>query len=383
MTDRDAYIALNMIDKLGPVRVRALVAARGSPQAVFACEERELLRAEGVGAELAATIVAQRGGADPAAELERARRLGARIVTPLDDEYPAALKKIHDPPLALYVIGELTARDRQAIAVVGSRRCTQYGRGVADRLGYQLAKVGFTVVSGLARGIDWAAHEGALKGGGRTFAVLGGALDKLYPPEAAPLAEKIAAQGALISEYTLGREPDRTTFPYRNRVISGLSMGVVVVEADRKSGAMITAEQAGDQGRSVFAVPGRIDLPSSRGCHQLLRSGAKLVEDVRDIVEEFEFLLPGLAGPAPAEAAPEAPALTFQFDADESRIVEALVEGAVDVDTLARRLGLNPARLGAMLIGLEMKRVVKMLPGRLVELTVTLGRGTERETSED
>jgi DNA processing protein len=378
MTDREAYIALNLIDQLGPVRVRALVAHLGSLPAIFEADEAALRGAEGIGRDLAAAIVAGRGAADPAAEEARARAVSARLVTPVDPDYPAALLKIHDPPLALYVAGDLTPRDRQCMAVVGSRRCTQYGRSVADRLGFQLAKAGFTVVSGLARGIDIAAHEGALKAGGRTIAVLGGALDKLYPAEARPLADRIAKQGAVISEYTLGREPDRTTFPYRNRVISGLSMGVVVVEADRKSGAMITADQAGEQGRQVFAVPGRIDTPSSRGTHHLIRQGAKLVEDVRDILEEFEYLIPpsprGGDGAA-AEAGTEAAATpAFVFGDEERRIVEALAEGELDIDTLSRRAAVPVAKLGAMLIGLEMKRVVRMLPGRRAVLTVTLPR---------
>ncbi len=370
MTERDAYIALNMIDQLGPVRVRALVEALESAAAVFTASESDLRGVAGIGPALAETILRQRGAADPAREEEKARRLGARIVTRLDPDYPPPLAAIYDPPLALYVQGTLEPRDKHALAVVGSRRCSHYGRGVADRLAYQLAKVGWTVVSGLARGIDGAAHEGALKGGGRTLAVLGGALDKLYPPEAAPLAERIAGQGAVISEFTLGREPDRTTFPYRNRIISGLSQGVVVVEADRQSGAMITAEQAGEQGRTVFAVPGRIDTPMSRGPHELIRSGARLVEDVKDILDEFSTLFPSAGRAAAAEAEP-AP-LPFDFSPQEQAVVAALVEGPLDVDTLARRAGLPAAGLSAMLIGLEMKRVVRMLPGRQVQLAVRL-----------
>lgn len=372
MTERDAYIALNMIDKLGPVRVRSLIARLGSPQAVFEASEKDLRSADGIGADLAAAIAAQRGSVDPAEEQRRAARIGARIVTPLDADYPPRLREIHDPPLALYVQGALTEADRQAMAVVGTRRCTQYGRGVADRLSFQLAKVGFSVISGLARGIDWAAHEGALKAGGRTIAVLGSALDKLYPPEAAPLAERIAKQGAVISEYTLGRAPDRTTFPYRNRVVSGMSMGVLVVEADRRSGAMITADVAAEQGRTVFAVPGRIDAATSHGTHQLLRNGARLVEDVKDVVEEFEFLIPPSAAEKPAEAPP---APVFRFSEAETALVQALAEGPLDVDTLARRTGQPVAQLGAMLIGLEMKRAVHMLPGRMVELAFGAGGG--------
>lgn len=376
MTEREAYIALNLIDQLGPVRVRSLVATLGSARAVLEASVDDLRRAEGIGGDLARKIVEQRAECDPKEELAKAERCGARIVTFVDDDYPAPLKKMHDPPLALYLRGDYRPADQRAVAIVGTRRCTWYGRSVADRLSFQLAQAGFTVISGLARGIDVAAHEGAMKGGGRTLAVLGGALDRLYPPECAPLAERIAAgHGALISEYTMGREPDRTTFPYRNRVISGLSMGVVVVEADTQSGAMITAAQALDQGRPVFAVPGRVDSTASRGTHRLIKNGAKLVEDVADIFEEFEYLLPPerAAGAGSAEAKTETPTpWPFKFSNEEAAIVAALRDGPLDADTLGRQTGLPAARVGALLIGLEMKRVVRMLPGRLAELTVAL-----------
>lgn len=243
MTRREAYIALNMIGSLGPVRVRNLVAALGSPEAVLEAGEEDLRRAEGIGAEVARGIVAQRGEVDPAAEEARARKHGARIITCEEPDYPAPLLAIYDPPLALYVRGTLDPKDKHAVAVVGTRHATHYGLSMADRLAYQLAKTSFTVVSGLARGIDTAAHRAALKGGGRTLAVLGSALDRLYPEENAGLADEIAQQGAVISEYTMGREPDRTTFPYRNRVVSGLSMGIVVVEAGLKSGAGLVRER--------------------------------------------------------------------------------------------------------------------------------------------
>jgi DNA processing protein len=223
------------------------------------------------------------------------------------------------------------------------------------------------VNSGLARGIDTAAHEGALKGGGRTLAVLGGALDKFYPPENRILAEKIAEQGAVISEFPFGREPDRTTFPMRNRIVSGLSMGVVVVEAGIKSGALHTANAAAEQGRTIFAVPGRIDSAFSGGSHQLIKTGAKLVEDVDDILQEFEFLIPKKKQEVELDLMmrPE-----VQLSAEEQAIVKALAPGEQDVDTLARLVELPAAKISALLIGLEMKRVIRMLPGRMVELTV-------------
>ena len=364
MTDREAYIALNMMDNIGPVRVRAMVQALGSVEAIFSASCDELMQADGVGVEVAKGIVAQRTEIDPARELKRAESLGFRMMTPVDPDYPEPLKTLHGPPLALYVWGTLDAKDRHAVAIVGTRHATHYGLTVADRLGYQLARVGFAVVSGLARGIDTAGHRGALKGDGRTLAVIGSGLDSIYPPENAELAKQIAEHGAVLSEYPLGREPDRTTFPYRNRIVSGLSMGVVVVEAGLNSGALNTADHALEQGRSVFAVPGRIDSPSSKGVHRLLKNGARLVDDVDDILQEFEFLIP----PEKKKAAALDVRPNIQLSEDEQSVVRALWEGTMDVDSLARKAVLKMAAVNSLLIGLEMKRVVRMLPGRMVEL---------------
>ena len=370
MTDREAYIALNMIEGLGPVTVRALIDVLGSPSAVFDPERTGFQSVKKVGPKLSEAILVQRDQVDPQAEIEKAKSLGIRIITPLDVEYPAALKEIYDPPLALYVRGSFIPKDRHALGMVGSRKCTHYGLSVADRLSYQLAQTGFTVVSGLARGIDSAAHEGALKAKGRTIAVLGSAIDQLYPPENAELADAIAQSGAVISEYPLGRQADRMTFPYRNRIISGLSMGIIVVESGAKSGSLHTADAATEQGRSVFAVPGRIDSPASKGTNRLIKNGAKLVDNVSDILEEFELLVPPGLFEKPQNvpsARPEVP-----LSEDEQVLVKALWEEALDVDSLARAAGLPIAKVSALLIGLEMKRVVKMLPGRIVELAEDL-----------
>ena len=358
--DREAYIALNMMEDIGPVSVRALVTALGSPPAVFQAGKGDLLKAEGIGPTLADKIVSQRGRLRPDQELARARKRGYEILTPADAAYPQPLLTIHDPPLALYVWGTLAPEDKRAIAVVGSRHTTLYGRETAEKLAFHLAKAGFVVVSGLARGIDTAAHRGALQGGGRTLAVLGGALDCLYPEENAELALRIARQGAVLSEFPLGRKPDKTAFPMRNRIVSGLSMGVLVVEAGPTSGALITASQALDQGRCVFAVPGRIDSPASKGSHQLIKKGARLVESVDDILEEFEFLIP----PACQGASENLPPL----NADEEKIVRALAEEELDMDTLTRTTGIPAAALSVLVLGLEMKRMVRMLPGRRVAL---------------
>jgi DNA processing protein len=363
MNEREAYIALNMMAKVGPVGVRSLVAVLGSAQAIFDCPRDGLLKAGGVGPELAKAILAQRETLDWQGEIDRAAQAGIRIVAQVDVDYPDALRTIHDPPLALYVRGTLAGRDRHAIAIVGTRHPTHYGSEVAERLGAQLAQAGFTVVSGLAEGIDTRAHAGALKANGRTLAVIGGGMDCLYPPSNRDLADRIAGHGAVLSEFPLGRQPDRTTFAIRNRIVSGLSKGVVVVEAGLKSGALITANQALDQGRNVFAVPGRIDSNPSQGCHALIRKGAALVTSVDDILEGFEFLLDLPAG-QPERGGRQRPALT----AEEESVVQHLEGGGQDVDGLIRLSGLHAAGISSLLLTLEMKRVVKMLPGRRVEL---------------
>jgi len=364
-TSREAYIALNMLDQIGPVRTRKLIAALGAPEAVFTADESMISRIPGFGTELARSITEGRASIDPVAEEKKAGRLGIRLVTFLDPEYPSALKEIHDPPLVLYVQGSITKADQHSLAIVGTRHATHYGASVADRLSYGLAKAGFTIVSGLARGIDTVAHQSALKAGGRTLAVLGGAIDKLYPPENKELAEKIPAQGAVISEYSLGRPPDRQTFPYRNRIVAGMSMGIVVVEAGEKSGAVITANAALEQGRHVFAVPGRIDSSASRGCHALIKQGAKLVETLDDIVEELQLLLPVKIGQK-ADELKKMPDILLS--PEEASVIKSLGGGGLQVDVLARDCGLGAARLNSLLLGLEMKRVVHILPGRFVEL---------------
>ena len=361
-----------MIDGLGPVRVRKLVAALGKPEAVFSASEEELQLAEGIGKDLAKKIITQRGEVDPVAEEKKAAKCDARIITFEEDEYPDQLKTIYDPPVALYVRGTLEKKDKHALGIVGTRHATHYGLSVTDKLSYQLAKVGFCVVSGLARGIDTAAHKAALKAGGRTIAVLGSALDTLYPKENTELADAIAKQGAVISEYTMGREADRTTFPYRNRVVSGLSMGIIVIEAGSNSGAIITATDAAEQGRIVFAVPGRVDSPSARGCHQLIKTGARLIEDIDDVLQEFEFLIPPGTRKKTQEELPLRP--DVPMNENEQAVVRALWKGALDIDSLARASGLKMHEISSLLLGLEMKRVVRILPGRVVELVEGMAR---------
>jgi DNA processing protein len=371
LSEREAYIALNLIREVGPVTVRLLTETLGSASAIFEADARQLLAVRGTGTEIIKKLVAARRKVNAAAEIERAAELGAELVTPADAGYPEPLRNIYDPPLALYIKGTLDPRDRHAVAIVGSRHTTSYGRECASSFAAQFARAGFTVVSGLARGLDTSAHQGALKAGGRTIAVLGGGLHDIYPPENRALAEEIAASGAVISEFQLGREPDKTTFPIRNRIVSGLSQGVVVVEAGLSSGAMITANVAAEQGKSVFAIPGRIDSPTSQGTHNLIKNGAKLAESVSDVLDDLGSLFTAVSRSAarPPEESARAAQIRIPLSGAEQTIMQRLMEDdRLDIDTLVRQSGLPAATVSATLLMLEMKRLVKTLPGRFVEV---------------
>jgi DNA processing protein len=307
---------------------------------------------EGIGHDVADQIVHWENIVDLPAELERIRQFGAHVITAESPLYPRQLREIHAPPIVLYVWGELTERDQHAIAVIGSRRTTHYGMESAKKLSYQLAYAGLTVISGLARGIDTAAHQGALDAQGRTVAVLGCGIDRVYPPENAALARAIEARGALVSEFALGTPPLPHHFPRRNRVIAGWSRGVVVVEAARRSGSLNTARTAVDEGRDVMAVPGHPSQPACEGTNQLLRDGAVLVRNARDVAEELGFELP--------EAGSEA----GQPSADP--VLGALRPDAPSsLDDLRARSGLETPELLARLSQLELRDEVRRLPGAL------------------
>lgn len=382
-SEREALIALNRAVGIGPSRMRALRQAFGTAAGVLEASAGELASVRGVGAKVAEEVRRVAETFDVAAEEALAGRFGARIVTQEDEGYPQILRDIYDAPFCLYVRGALTASDATALGVVGTRRASHYGAAQAERLSYGAAKAGFTIVSGLARGIDTAAHRGALKAGGRTVAVLGGALDQLYPPENRALADEIAdGHGAVISEFPMGRTPDRTTFPYRNRVISGLSKGVLVVEAGLNSGAMQTADHALEQGRSVFAVPGRIDLEGARGPHRLLKDGARLVEDVDDILKEFEFLFPPTERQRVLQELD--PRQQIRLSPVETAFVKVLWnDPEVDQDVVVRRTGLDVGQLMVVAMQLEMKRIVRRLPGRKFALADEVRRWTLPGISEE
>jgi DNA processing protein len=380
MTETEACIALNMVPRMGPVRLRKLLEVFGDPASILRAPMDRLAGVSGVGPELARLISSWEEHVDLMAELALIAEAGVQVLTAAAENYPALLRTIHDPPIVLYVRGELKAIDARAIGVVGSRQTTYYGLETAKKLSYQLAYAGLTIFSGLARGIDTAAHQGALAAKGRTVAVLGCGLGQVYPPENFELAEKIAAgAGAVISEFAMSVRPDRQTFPMRNRIISGCSLGLLVIEAGVHSGALISAAQAGEQGRSVFAVPGPIDRPSSYGTNRLIQQGAKLVMDSSDILEELAEL-PGF-GPLPrrepeteAEAVKPGPRdektgaaagqqLLLLKSAEEA-ILAAVERDETPIDRIILKCGLPTSVVSSTLFALELKKLVKQLPGK-------------------
>src|ERR1700688_3904674 len=360
MNSTEACIALNMLPTVGPVRLRKLLEIFEEPQRVLAAKRSELRGAAGIGNEVADQIANWESIVDLAAELDRIREFGATVITQDSPSYPKSLREIHAPPIVLYVWGELQERDQHAIGIIGARRTTHYGSESAKKLAYQLAYAGLTVISGLARGIDTAAHQGALAAKGRTIAVIGSGLSKLYPRENGALAEKICnGSGAIVSEFSMEIEPDRQTFPMRNRIISGWSHGILVVEAGANSGALITAAQALEQGRAVYAVPGHINAPSAMGSNRLIQQGAKLVMDASDILDDLQILLPETR-PSPQAAARALPELTT----DERRVFDAIDSSETPIDRIAAKSDLPSATVSSALLRLELKRLVKQLPGK-------------------
>ncbi|MBE2179684.1 MAG: DNA-protecting protein DprA [Chthoniobacterales bacterium] len=357
MNHLEACVVLNMIPSMGPVRLRRLMDAFGTAEKILLARTDQLTAVDGIGRETADNISRWEEFADPAVEMEKARGLSARIITAEDEEYPAALREIHDPPIVLYVRGQITGRDRNAVAVVGSRRASHYATECAKKLSFQMAYSGLTIVSGLARGIDSAAHQGALAAKGRTLAVIGSGLGHIYPPENADLADRIAANGAVISEFPIDTKPDRQTFPIRNRVVTGCSFGVLVVEAGANSGALISANQAAEQGRTLYAVPGRIDHPNCLGSNRLIQQGAKLVVSVEDILDDLPLVFsrqPELPAAAPAA----------DLTADQEKILEALGPDETGLDTIIATSGLPASVVSSTLLALEIRRLVKQLPGK-------------------
>jgi DNA processing protein len=363
-------LTLSLVSGIGPRLTAALLERFGSAGAALRANIAELSAVPYITSRLAESITQAPARADVAAELERMDRHGVRLIALGTPEYPPLLANIPDPPYLLYVRGTLTAADANAVALVGSRGCTDHGRRVAARLSAGLARAGVTVVSGLARGIDGTAHRAALEAGGRTLAVLAGGLSRIYPPEHTELAREVEAAGAVLTETRMEQEPLAGLFPVRNRIISGLSKVVVLIEAAQKSGALITARHAAEQGRTVMAVPGPVDAPSSDGTHELIRTGAVLCRGVEDVLEELHGVSAMATAAKKAASAPAAPPAPSGpppgMDDTQRRIWDTLTE-ARHLDELVQRLGLGVPQVSGALLMMEMKKVVRRLPGNRYE----------------
>jgi DNA processing protein len=371
--DIEKWLKLTHADEVGPVTFGKLLKRFGSVDAALGASVSGLMKVEGIGATTAERIAASRDKFDSCAELELAAKLGVWIVHMEDQRYPPALRQIYDPPPVLYVKGTLDRADNLAIGIVGCRRCSLYGQEQSSRLAHLLAAAGFTIVSGMARGIDTAAHTGALAAEGRTLAVQGCGLSRVFPPENAKLFELISASGACISELPLRAEPLAENFPPRNRIIAGLSLGTIVVEAGLRSGALITAQAALESNREVMAVPGKIDSPLSQGSHRLIKEGAKLIETVEDVMEALGYIGDQLKDHTALTAKEtmekvETPLLEtakFNLKGLEKTIYEALGKEPLHIDQLITDTSLPVGAVNAGVVSLRLKGLIKQLPGNL------------------
>ncbi len=356
-------LRLALVSGVGP-RIRQVLLERfGTPSAVFDAAPSELRDTPGVGPKLTRAIVTARAELDVNGLLQLCREHGIDALTESDSAYPRVLKEIPDPPGVLFVQGSILPQDGLSVAIVGSRHATHYGITMAERLAASVARSGLTIISGLARGVDAAAHRGALNAGGRTLAMLGSGLLNIYPPEHVELANAVAQQGALISESSPRSAPLKGTFPQRNRIISGMSLGVIVVEASVGSGALITARHAMEQNRDVFAVPGRVDSRMSHGCHRLIRDGAKLIESADDVLEELGPLVEATTSAAgqaihhPAE---------LLLNPQEQAVLGAIDTIPKSIDSVIVSSGLTTPQVLATLSVLEMRRLIKRISGNQV-----------------
>jgi DNA processing protein len=371
--DIEKWLKLIRADEVGPVTFGKLLKRFGSVDAALGASVSELMKVEGIGSKTAERIAASRDKFDSRAELELADKLGIWIVHMEDSRYPPGLRQIYDPPPVLYVKGTLDRADNLAVGIVGCRQCSIYGQEQSSRLGHLLAAAGFTVVSGMARGIDTAAHMGALAAEGRTLAVQGCGLSRVFPPENAKLFDLISASGACISELPLRAEPLAENFPPRNRIIAGLSLGTIVVEATLRSGAMITAHAALESNREVMAVPGKIDSPLSQGPHQLIKEGAKLIETVEDVMEALGYIgeqLKDHTAHTAKETTDKVETPLFEttklnLKGDEKTIYDVLSKEPLHIDQLIADTNLPAGAANAGVVSLRLKGLIKQLPGNL------------------
>ncbi len=358
--DVRSLLTLSMVPGIGAARLRALVNHFGNPESVLAASERALASTDGIDRSLAKKIRMERNfEKEVQVQLSRLNKSEAKLITFWDKEFPENLKKIYDPPVMLFVRGDLSNSDKYSVAIVGTRNPTTYGKHIAEKFAAELSEQGIVIVSGLARGIDTIAHATTVRSGGRTIAVLGSGVDVIYPSENRRLAEQILIGGVIISEYYMGAKPDAVNFPRRNRIISGISLGTIIVETDENGGAMITASTALDQNREVFAVPGNVSEKKSRGTNRLIKEGrAKLVVDIPDVVEELRYKLNPILKDQPKVQS------RVQLSIFEQKIFDALTDEPIHIDALAEKCTMATSDLLVQLLGLELKGVVKQLPGK-------------------
>ena len=351
-------MALSLIPGLGPRRILSLLNEVEDTEEIFAMGLSRIYSITGTRAVGPGMISKIRTSDTYLEELSYIEKNGIIPLTPADEAYPEALRQIYDPPAVIYCRGRLLDTDRNAVAIVGSRRCSLYGISMAERLARDLAQKGVTVVSGMAKGIDSAAHRGALQAGGRTIAVMGSGFRHVYPPGSENLAADIAANGAVVTEYASNAIPEKGNFPRRNRIISGMSMGVVVVEAARKSGAMITVDMALEQGKDVFAVPGRADTYVAQGTNYLIQNGAKLVTCAEDVMEELKI--------GSLENVSSGLSIEHNEISEQQRIILGIIEKAkgIHIDNISVREEIDPRSLGNDLLRLEIKGLVRTIPGK-------------------
>ena len=371
-----SWLALHLIPGMGPVTCHKLVAHFGSPDMILSAGISDLSSISRLRPESLAALT-DRGRQNLKAlandEIDKAAAKHISIIAYDDPLYPPLLKNIHDPPVVLYLRGNPAVLNCQGVGMVGSRAATHYGKSIAEQLANNLVRKGFTIISGMALGIDGAAHKGAMAAEGRTIAVLGCGIDIIYPPGNHKLYQEIVASGAVVSEYPLGTMPENFRFPARNRVISGLSLGVVVVEAANRSGSLITARHALEQGREVFAVPGRIDSVKSVGTHTLLQQGAKLVHSVNDIVEEFQYTA-DRENQVDHGSEKKGQAILGQLNREESSLLACLDVYPRTIDEIVRESGLSPQKTNELLLILELKGIVESLPGKSYQKNPSLSK---------
>lgn len=357
------WLMLSMIPGVGPLLRKELLDRFGSAERILSAGPSELREVPRLGPKLCRAITTAKETIDVDSEIERCRQHEISLVSQGQNGFPDALNEIPDPPAILYMRGQLLRQDELAVAIVGTRHATQYGRQQARRLASSLARAGITIVSGLARGIDTEAHQATLEAGGRTIAVLGSGLLNIYPSENKALAEQVVQNGALLSEYSTTAKPLRGSFPRRNRIVTGLCQGVIVVEAGDRSGALISARLSMEQGRDVFAVPGRVDSRTSRGCHRLIRDGAKLVETADDVLEE---LGPMFKATEDAEGREVHHPAELQLNDQERSVLEAIRNDPTSMDDVIAGCGLPIHRVLSTISVLEMRRLVRRLSGTQV-----------------